>query len=234
MPDAEGRHATPAFERAAIEELERLQRDLEASRRRRQAAADAFDAMLRQFDDAAAPRTDGPERSRSAREASEGPRAGRAPLVPATESPRPGRPTAPAGRWPPLLGLGLVAAVAIVLMAAVVLLPRGGVRVQDAGAMPVAPASVDAPVAEPLPEPAPPPPPAELVTTRQVWVRVTVDGERVIERELSAGTRVPLEARGTVLVRAGDGGAVRLLVRGEDQGVLGTDGAVVTRTFTVE
>lgn len=96
--------------------------------------------------------------------------------------------------------------------------------------------------APPSPSPEPPPAPAaalpspyesELTTTRTVWVRVIADGERVLERELPADTRVPIAARETLVIRTGDAGAVRLSIGGEDQGFLGREGEVTTRTFTV-
>jgi hypothetical protein len=64
-------------------------------------------------------------------------------------------------------------------------------------------------------------------------VRVLADGERVIERELPANARVPVKAKKTIVIRAGDAGAVRLSIGGRDQGVLGPDGEVATRTFNV-
>jgi hypothetical protein len=66
-----------------------------------------------------------------------------------------------------------------------------------------------------------------------VWVRVIADGERIVERELPADTRIPFSAEKTIVIRTGDAGAVRLSIRGEDRGVLGRDGVVVTRTFEV-
>ena len=102
----------------------------------------------------------------------------------------------------------------------------------------------DAPAAAP----APAPPPAAAVapvaaaaassesaitTVRRVWMRVIVDGERVLEREVPAGTRVPLNAEKTIVIRTGDAGAVRLAIRGEERGVLGAEGEVVTRSFAV-
>jgi hypothetical protein len=85
--------------------------------------------------------------------------------------------------------------------------------------------------------PAPTQPPAtlqtEIVTTEPAWVRVTADGERVIERELPAGARIPFKAERTIQIRTGNAGAVRLSIRGKDQGPLGKIGAVVTRSFTV-
>ena len=77
-------------------------------------------------------------------------------------------------------------------------------------------------------------PAAELVTLRRVWVRVLVDGERAIERELEADARIPLRAKQLIVIRAGDAGAVRVSLAGEDQGVLGPDGVVATRTFVVK
>jgi hypothetical protein len=92
------------------------------------------------------------------------------------------------------------------------------------------------PQAAPAGKPAAAPPPApvtELATARPVWVRVTVDGERVLERELEAGVRIPLKATERIVIRAGDAGAIRLTIAGKDQGVFGPDGIAVTRTFAV-
>jgi hypothetical protein len=100
-----------------------------------------------------------------------------------------------------------------------------------------APATVETPAATPpaVPLAAPvtsPPPPAEIRTRRSVWVRVTVDGRREVERELEADARIALPAGRSFVIRAGDAGAVRFLLNGEDQGPLGPDAQVVTRTFT--
>jgi cytoskeleton protein RodZ len=96
------------------------------------------------------------------------------------------------------------------------------------------------PSAEPPLSPSPAAAPAEpawqgseLVTIRRVWLRVLVDGDRVLEREVPADTRVPLQAQKTIVIRTGDAGAVRLSLAGEDRGFLGREGEVVTRTFTV-
>lgn len=107
--------------------------------------------------------------------------------------------------------------------------------------------SDQAPIGQESPAPAPQPaetapaapaaPPviteSVVTTTRPVWVRVIADGERVVERELPADARVPFNAEKTIVIRTGDAGAVRLSIRGEDQGVLGRDGQVVTRTIDV-
>ena len=105
-----------------------------------------------------------------------------------------------------------------------------------------APATADTPAATPAPAPAAPPPAApaaassgdsEIVAERQVWMRVTVDGARVVEREVPAGTRIPLKAEKTIVIRTGNAGAVRLSIRGQAGALLGREGEVVTRSFTV-
>jgi hypothetical protein len=100
-----------------------------------------------------------------------------------------------------------------------------------------------APVAAPEPTPAAAPAPAaatvsptsqsELTTIRRVWMRVTVDGERVLEREVPADTKVPLNAEKTIVIRTGDAGAVKLSIRGGEPAALGAEGEVVTRSFPV-
>jgi hypothetical protein len=72
----------------------------------------------------------------------------------------------------------------------------------------------------------------ELTTTRPVWTRVTVDGSKVIERELPGGQQISIGADRVVAIRAGDAGAIRLVVDGKDLGVLGRDGQIGTRTLT--
>ncbi|HET7697825.1 MAG TPA: RodZ domain-containing protein [Vicinamibacterales bacterium] len=85
-------------------------------------------------------------------------------------------------------------------------------------------------------EPAPPAAPGsgyEIVTDRRVWMRVIVDGARVVEREVPAGTRLPLKPEKSIVIRTGDAGAVRLSLRGGTPTPLGREGEVVTRSFTV-
>jgi hypothetical protein len=85
------------------------------------------------------------------------------------------------------------------------------------------------------PAPAETPPQAgvnlEMVTTRPVWVRVTIDGRRAIERELPAGQRIPLRGERSILIRAGDSGAVTITRDGRDLGPLGEDAMPATREF---
>jgi hypothetical protein len=272
MPDGRDGGAGAEFEQAALEELERLQRELEELRTRREAAARAFNAFLKTFGDpdAARPSTPGPtvalhrpvpmmqrapdqpdasasgetvrplqafppsgisaRSTRASREAVEGPRPGREPTADpeVTVQSADVRRRGAQARSP---AMAVAAAVAIVLLATAVFLTRGGDRASDEPAA-SAPAPVAAQEPDVAPAPAPAAPPAEIVALRPVWVRVTIDGERVLERELAADRRVPLVAGETVVVRAGDAGAVRVWIDGQDQGVLGPDGAVVTRTFS--
>ena len=76
-------------------------------------------------------------------------------------------------------------------------------------------------------------PRCEITALRRVWVRVVVDGTREVERELNAGDRIPLRAGRTSVIRAGNAGAVRLTINGEDRGLLGPEGEVVTRTLQI-
>jgi hypothetical protein len=71
----------------------------------------------------------------------------------------------------------------------------------------------------------------ELHATREVWLRVIVDGERAVERLLAGGAQAAFDVGERITVRAGDAGAVRVVLGGADLGALGSDGAVVTRTF---
>jgi hypothetical protein len=95
-----------------------------------------------------------------------------------------------------------------------------------------------APAPQPPSQPAPapvatPPPRAEIVTSRQVWIRVIVDGQKVIERELPPNTRIPLNPAAQFVVRAGDAGAVKVTIDGKDQGPFGVDGRAATKAFAV-
>lgn len=74
----------------------------------------------------------------------------------------------------------------------------------------------------------------ELNTTRPVWMRVIVDGERRVEREVSAGQRLTFGADRAIVLRVGDGGGVRLKVGGRDEGFLGRDGQIAARTLTAK
>jgi hypothetical protein len=88
------------------------------------------------------------------------------------------------------------------------------------------------PTAQPAVAPADPEPPrSEILALQPVWVRVVVDGNREVERELAAGERVPLRAGTVSVIRAGNAGAVRVTINGENRGTLGPEGEPITRTL---
>ena len=96
----------------------------------------------------------------------------------------------------------------------------------------------DPTTAAPVPQTETAPVPAgvnvEMIARRRVWVRVTIDGRRAFERECAADERIPLHAGRTILIRAGDAGAVALTRDGRDAGLLGRDGTIATREFTAD
>ena len=218
----------PFNEQAALEELERLQRAVEESRQKRKDASAAFDQFVNSFrkepgrepvpEHRVWPGTDvGP--STIARESRIAPPA----------------PAVSARRRVPSLAVFAGALIATIAGVGVTKVWR------DAPAEPAA-ADISSPhaaTAEPLaasaPQPAQPSLPAgsqsELRAVRHVWVRATVDGKRVLERELDAGDRVPLNGR-TIVIRAGDAGALRVIIDGQDRGLVGETGIAVTRTYT--
>ena len=142
--------------------------------------------------------------------------------------------------------VGVVLA-ALALLAVGVLLwrsaiaPVGPAAQPDARSLPATSPAPAEPVAQaaalaPLPAPtASPPSPlnVEFLTLRPVWARVTVDGRRAVEKEFAAGERMSFGADTTIAIRAGNAGAIRLVVDGQDLGVPGRDGQVFSRTFTV-
>ena len=85
--------------------------------------------------------------------------------------------------------------------------------------------------ARPVPPVDPHPVRIDLTTLRRVWLRVSVDGRIAIEREVAAGEHLPFGADRSIVVRAGDAGAVTVRTGEVDQGPIGRDGQVVTRTF---
>jgi hypothetical protein len=72
----------------------------------------------------------------------------------------------------------------------------------------------------------------QLKTVRPVWMRVVVDGARRVEGQVGGDRTLTFEADRTIVVRAGDAGAVLLVDGGVERGALGRDGEVVTRTLT--
>jgi hypothetical protein len=211
-------------EQAALAELERLRDQVERYRAQRRSVNDEFDQFVRSFRSAPGDRRDAALPQRPRRK-----------TMPDVEPPVPG--DAPVSRSPVrrhfardarILGGG---ALLLIVVAALVVWSLGADPPEAETAAGQTTAAVQQPLAT-----APSAPSAtasELTTSRPVWVRVVADGKVVVERQLPANSRVPLEAQKTIVIRAGDAGAVRLRVRGQDQGALGGPGEVVTRRFDV-
>jgi hypothetical protein len=136
-------------------------------------------------------------------------------------------------RIPPAAGVGA----AVLVIAVVAFFALRGNREETPPPDQVAaepPAAGSQPAAQPAPPPVEMPPQrAEISTLRPVWIRVMVDGQKVIERELPPNTHIPLNPVSQFVVRAGDAGAVRVAIEGKDQGPVGADGQVATKAFTV-
>jgi hypothetical protein len=243
----------PVFEEAAAErELDELRRAIEETRARRRRANEAFDEFLKgfkephklpedvglsEFPPALAPFPDAPPASPRMPAQSplddfahEGFSEASSQVRPIPAAWAPSR-QFPTRRAVPLIGIGVVAVLALFLWS------RGGSQEEappPAGAVasaPEAPTPATPPAATSGTQP--PPPAAEISTTGLVWMRVTVDGQRVVEREVPEGTRIPLNGS-QIIIRAGDAGAVRVSIAGKDQGVFGPAGQPATRTFTVK
>ena len=136
-------------------------------------------------------------------------------------------------RIPPAAGVG--AAVLVIAVAAFFVLRGNGDETTPTDRVAAEPpAAAPQPAAQPAPAPVDMPPQrAEITTLRQVWIRVLVDGQKVIERELPPNTHIPLNPVSQFVVRAGDAGAVRVAIEGKDQGPVGADGLAVTKAFSV-
>jgi uncharacterized protein DUF4115 len=225
MPSSEGT-PVPFDEQAAVEHLERLQHELEESRRRRKDASAAFDKFVSSFRNPSESRVS-PPRSTEQRLVSPTPdKYGTIPI--------------PARGRRKSVPIGIIAG-GVVAIAAGVIVVRGWRSSPEPASAP--PASQAAPAgslgaaatALPAAAPAALERPAttgsELIAVRDVWVRATVDGNEVVERELEAGARVPLRGR-AIVIRAGNAAAVRIVIDGQDRGTLGAEGVVVTRSFT--
>jgi cytoskeleton protein RodZ len=257
MADRTDEQAPPFDERAALDELERLLREIERHKSRRTALDEEFERFTRSFktpgglsslnEDPIAREVVLDQRGPAIEEARGTPPAADREaerinlVVESTALPTPAAAPPPerssqqatrAGRTAMLAG-------ALVVLAASLLAtwtwmqrdPESSSAPSPGAASPAIPSETPGPPAAARVTASPFE--SELATSRAVWVRVLADGERVIERELPANARVPVKAKKTIVIRAGDAGAVRLSIGGRDQGVLGPDGEVATRTFSV-
>ncbi len=72
----------------------------------------------------------------------------------------------------------------------------------------------------------------ELSVSRQAWLRASADGRTLVNRTARAGEHLTLSGSGPIEIRFGDAGAVRVRVNGEDRGLAGRDGQVLTTRFS--
>lgn len=269
----------PPDENRALEQLERLHREILRARRDRERAGAEFDGFVQDMRDRPQESTPVAPAERAARRA---PRA----IVPSADRPatvEASAETATAEDRPvvavratdstgatlmksadaresaeaiPALAAprrsipwGFVAAVGGVLLgaAAAFLLwppsPQPTIEQPPAAATTAQPAPSSSPAASPQPSATTQARPAaaapvspstvQLTTDRTVWMRVTVDGEKVLEREVPPGQHLTYTPASTIVIRAGDAGAVRVKVGNGPEQVLGRDAFPVTRRFAV-
>jgi len=235
-------------EKRALENVERLREQVLQAQAERRRAEDAFEAFTSSF------RT--PERPRESEALPVPPTPANppaeihsfdSPLVAATEPDAPAPAAAPPAIVTPkrvrrASGRALLVA-GVAVAGAAIFAVRGG-KLSPAVAAPeetaATPATSPQPTAQPpAPVAAPPASPravpsgvnVELTTRRRVWLRVTLDGQRSFEREVPADQRIPLHAVRSIVIRAGDAGAVAVTQNGRDAGPLGRDGVIATREF---
>lgn len=272
----------PPDENRALEQLERLHREIQRARRDRERAGTEFDGFVQEIRnrpaDAVPTRTGEPASRRVPR-----------PVVPSTERAAAAESTKPSaaaaagsvaprsldraaaqakapehaehGDVIPALAAPRREARPVLLIAAVLMLVGAVVAfvlwqrsLQPSAGQPVAPtatATSAAPApAAPAPAPAQPAPAAatpqptptapsvspstvQVTTARAVWMRVIVDGQKVLERELPAGQLLTYTPTSAVVIRAGDAGGVRVKVGDGPEQVLGRDAFPATRRFEV-
>lgn len=126
--------------------------------------------------------------------------------------------------------------------------PESNVEITQPVTEPVA----QPPVSEPEPAAKEPEPNIEETTTEEVvtsvkkevaveikglgysWVRVIVDDEKVFEGFINSGDLYSWKGEKNIVIRAGNAGAVNVVLNGKDIGVLGKSGEVVEREFLPE
>jgi cytoskeleton protein RodZ len=247
----------PFDEQAALAELERLAEKIQTSRRQRAQAVEEFDAFVRGFrTERRLESIRAAEAAMSAASPPEGTNPAAAPFIPlvaqSIASAEPIAAVATDVRTPPIvrarssaddprLRLALVV-VAVIVLGVLVWRPWRSAPASPATpaassrtATPEAAAAPHTPAATPAPPAVPSGPPRalnlELITLRPVWTRVTVDDKRTIEREIAGGQRLSFGADRSISIRAGDAGAIRVMVDGKDLGALGKDGQIANRSF---
>ncbi len=72
----------------------------------------------------------------------------------------------------------------------------------------------------------------QVIAERESWVQVLVDGEEIFKGRMSAGELYDYRGEERVEVFTGNGGGIRVIFNGQDQGLMGDIGQVVTRVWT--
>lgn len=72
----------------------------------------------------------------------------------------------------------------------------------------------------------------QLLASRHVWVRVTVDGKVAYEGRLAPQVPQSFSGQDEVLLYTGDAGSLQAFLNGDNLGVLGVEGEVVDLVFT--
>lgn len=73
-----------------------------------------------------------------------------------------------------------------------------------------------------------------VLANDECWLSLSVDGQKVVARNLQPGERVQFRARTTIVISAGNAGALALTINGKPARSLGGQGEVVTSTITLE
>jgi cytoskeleton protein RodZ len=71
-----------------------------------------------------------------------------------------------------------------------------------------------------------------LIALEQTFVRVTVDGKKLFEGRVVAGTAYPFDGNSQIEILTGNGAAVSILFNQSDLGAMGSIGQVVDRIYT--
>jgi cytoskeletal protein RodZ len=72
-----------------------------------------------------------------------------------------------------------------------------------------------------------------VVASEECWLSLSVDGQKVVARNLQPGERVQFRARTVIILSAGNAGALTLTLNGKPARALGGRGEVVTSTITL-
>jgi cytoskeleton protein RodZ len=73
-----------------------------------------------------------------------------------------------------------------------------------------------------------------ILAREECWLSLSIDGQKVIGRNLQPGERVQYRAKRTADVSLGNAGAIDLVINGKPAKPLGGRGQVVTKTITVD